>query len=124
MKKEYRLIDKDMLSDKHFPIKAIFNSISDNLFVDTISPLAKGIGFGAEYGACIFSSDLDEYEIAKRGVFEGVEFGLHNREGIIVDYQSFYYYLNKVCQYYVEDFPQDKEKIEKILQKIKEKFNL
>ena len=124
MKREYRLVDNDMLSDKHFPIRAVFNSISDASFVETISSLTEGVGFGVEYGACIFPSDLDEFEIAARGTFDGVEFGLHNGEEVVVDYQTFYYYLTKVCGCYIEDIPWDKDKIEKILEKVKKRFNL
>ena len=124
MIRKYRLNDSDLLSDKHFPISDVFNLISDKSFVETISPLSEGVGFGVEYGACTFSGDLDEFDIATRGTFNGVEFGLHNGEEIIVDYQTFHYYLKKACECYVEDFPDDKEKIEEILEKVREKFNL
>jgi len=124
MKREYRLTDKDMLSDNHFPIKAVFNSISDSSFVSTLKPLGDGIGFGVEYGACIFPSDLDEYDIATSGTFDGVQFGLHNGEDVVIDLSTFYAYLKKVCAVYVEDFPQDSEKINEILSKVKQRFNL
>ncbi len=124
MKKDFRLIDEDMLNHKHFPIKAIFNSIPDSSFVRTITPLGDGIGFGVDYGACLFPSDLDEYDIAKTGTFDGIQFGLHNGEEVVVDYQTFYDYLNKACEVYLENFPQDTEKISNILAKVKQKFFL
>ena len=124
MKRDFRLTDKYMLDVKHFPIRAIFNSIPDNSFVKTIMPLGEGIGFGVEYGACIFPSDLDEYDIATIGTFDGVQFGLHNGEDVIIDYQVFYYYLNKVCIAYLEDFPQDNAIIKDILIKVKRRFQL
>jgi len=125
MKNGYRLLEKDMLAENHFPIQAIFNSISGSLFIETISSLVHGIGFGVEYGACIFSNDLDEYEIASREeVLDGVEFGLHNGEEVVVNYQTFYYYLRKACESYVEEFPDDKEKTKVILKSVVDRFNL
>ncbi|HHV09430.1 MAG TPA: hypothetical protein GXX75_04005 [Clostridiales bacterium] len=119
MKKDFRLNDSDMLNSSHFPIKAIFNSISDNTFVRSITPLSEGIGFGVEYGVCIFPNDLDDYDIATLGTFDGVQFGLHNGEEVTVDNETFYYYLNKACESYLEAHPQDKNSIETILQKVK-----
>ena len=124
MKRQYRLVDADMLNTDHFPIRAVFNSISDNSFIKTISSLAEGIGFGVEYGACTLPADLDEFEIATRGTFDGVEFGLHNGDEIIVDYKTFYYYLNTACECYKKDFPNDREEIDEILEKVRAKFGL
>ena len=124
MKNGYRLVDKDMLSDNHFPIQVVFNSISSKLFIETISPLAYGIGFGVDYGACLFANDLDEYEIAMRGTFDGVEFGLHNGEEVLVDYQTFYYYLRKACESHVKEFNDDDKKIKMILKRVEVQFNI
>ena len=87
MKRDFRIDKSDLLNNNHFPIKAVFNSIPDSTFVRTITPLSEGIGFGVEYGACIFPNDLDDYDIATQGTFDGVQFGLHNGEEITVDYQ-------------------------------------
>jgi len=124
MKRDYRLSDNDMLSTDHFPIKAIFNSISDRAFVETLNPLCQGIGFGVEYGACVFYNDLDEYDKTTMEKFDGVEFGLHDGQEIVVDYKTFYYYLQKACMAYLEDFPENREKLSEILEKVKQQLNL
>ena len=124
MKRDFRITEKDMLDTRHFPISAIFNSIPDDTFIRTITPLGDGSGFGVEYGACVFPNDLDEYEITTSGIFEGVQFGLHNGEEIVVDYPTFYYYLDIVCSIYLEDYPKDSEKIKEILSKTKQTLRL
>lgn len=124
MKREFRLEDKDMLSPDHFPIQAVFNMVSDNRFIQMVSGISTGKGFGENYGACVFPDDLDEYDIATEGIFEGVEFCLHNGEEIIIDYQSFFYYFKKICNDYVLDFPQNKTQIEDSLMLFKQKFKI
>lgn len=115
MKREFRLKEIDLLKSEHFPVQAIFNMVSDDRFIQVIKSISEGHGFGENYGACVFPDDLDEYEIATRGVLKGVEFGLHNGETVILDYQMLYYYLEKVCNGYIEDFPQKKEDIDRML---------
>ena len=67
---------------------------------------------------------MDEYEIASRGGFDGVEFGLHNGEEVVVDHATFYYYLQKSCDVYLSEYPQDKEVITSLLQKVKDRFDI
>ena len=124
MKREFRLTDKDILSLDHFPIKAVFNSIPDRLFIETISSLCQGIGFGVEYGSCLFYSDLDEYDKSFIELFDGVRFELHNGEEIEIDNGTFYYYLQKVCLTFIEDYPEKSEKIFEILKKVKQQLRL
>lgn len=122
MKRQFRLMDKDMLSRQHFPIKAVFNMVSDERFISILEGISKGKGFGENYGACIFPDDLDEYDKVTSGTFDGVEFGLHNGEEILIDYKTMLYYLNKVCVGYVQDYPNEKELIENFLQVYMDKF--
>lgn len=102
MKRLDLLTEKDLVSDNHYPVQMIFNDIYKDQFADTlINYISKGHGFGAEYGACVFPDDLDEYDIATSGMLNGVEFGLHNGDEILLDYDTFYYYLKKVCERYL-----------------------
>jgi len=105
MRRYFRLQDIEMLSKEHFPIQAVFSSLDDARFVKVMQGISQGYGFGENYGACILPGDLDEYDIETYGVFEGVEFGLHNGKDILLDYPTFYYYLKIVCDGYVQDYP-------------------
>lgn len=68
------MLDKDMLSDDRF--------------IRVLEGISKGRGFGENYGACVFPDDLDEYDLAISGTFDGVEFGLHSGEEILIDYKT------------------------------------
>ena len=89
--------------------------VSDDRFIQVIQGISEGHGFGENYGACVFPNDLDEYEIVTNGMFQGVEFGLHDGETVIINYRIFYYYLKKICNGYIKDFPEKKEEIDIIL---------
>ncbi|MCL1852415.1 MAG: ribonuclease toxin immunity protein CdiI [Peptococcaceae bacterium] len=114
MKRDFRLQDTEMLCEEHFPVQAVFNAVNDTRFIKVIQGISQGQGFGENYGACVFPGDLDDYDI-EMGVFEGVEFGLHNGDEILLDYPTFYYYLKKVCDGYVQEYPQEQEIIVSLL---------
>ena len=112
MKRLDLLTEKDLLSDSHYPVQVVFNDVYADQFSDTIiNYVVRGHGFGTEYGACVFPDDLDEYDIVTGGKFHGVEFGLHNGEEILLDYDTFFYYLKKVCKRYLIEKPDEKEAI-------------
>ena len=119
MKRVFRLAEEDLLSKDHFPVKAVLDMIPDSRFIRTLKCISEGHGFGENYGACTFPSDLDDYDIATRGSLDGVEFALHNGEDVVLNYNTFYYYLKKVCDSYVEDFANDREQIDNLLEKIR-----
>ncbi|MBC1232567.1 ribonuclease toxin immunity protein CdiI [Listeria booriae] len=124
MKNETWLKDADLLDSSHYPVQAVFNMISDSRFTNIIGYISEGIGFGEEYGACTFPEDLDEYDIANGEGFDGVEFGLHSGEEIILDYQTLYIYLNKACENYIEKHPEANTQIQEYLEKYKKKYNI
>ncbi|MBC2178520.1 hypothetical protein HCB27_18115 [Listeria booriae] len=124
MKNETWLKDGDLLDSSHYPVQAVFNMISDSRFTKIIGYISEGIGFGEEYGACTFPGDLDEYDIANGEGFDGVEFGLHSGEEIILDYQTLYIYLNKACENYIEKHPEANTQIQEYLEKYKKKYNI
>lgn len=125
MKRLDKLNEKDLLDERHFPVQALFNELYREQFLDTLANyICKGHGFGAEYGACLFPDDLDDYDIATCGMFEGVEFGLHNGEEILLDYPTFYYYLKKVCDGYIQDYPQEQEIISSLLNTFKTRYQI
>lgn len=115
MKREYRLTDEELLDKSHFPVKALFDMVSDTRFLKVIEGISQGKGFGENYGACVFWNDLDEYDRQETEKYEGAEFGLNSGEEIIIDYNNLYYYLKIICHKYIEDFPNSTNNIDKIL---------
>lgn len=120
------LQEKDLLSSNHFPVQITFNDphTINNFFRIVVNGIAKGHGFGINYGACIFPDDLDEYEIATRGKLEGVEFGLYSGTEVILNYKTFYYYLKLVCDRYLEKHKYEKIEIYAALKEYCERFNV
>ncbi|WP_353853779.1 ribonuclease toxin immunity protein CdiI [Bacillus sp. Bos-x628] len=114
-----KILESQMLRDEHFPVVAFFNAITDDSFVKIIQHLSTGVGYGINAVDCTFSNDLE----ADEEPFQGVMFALHDEE-IIVDYQTFYYYLEQACNTYIKEYPQDEKIISKILRKIVEKYSL
>lgn len=114
-----KLTESQMLKDDHFPVVAFFNAITDDNFVKMIEHLSTGVGYGINAVDCTFPNDLEPDEEP----FEGVMFALHDEE-IIVDYQTFYYYLEQACNMHLKEFPQDEEAISNILKRIVEKYSL
>ncbi|MBC1802183.1 hypothetical protein HCA78_17470 [Listeria booriae] len=124
MKNGTWLKETDLLDSYHYPVQGIFNMISDNRFIKIIGYISDGVGFGEEYGACTFLGDLDEYDIVNGKGFEGVEFGLHSGEEIILDYETLYIYLNKACENYIEEHSEATNQLYKYLEKYKSKFDI
>ncbi|GHU61372.1 hypothetical protein FACS189418_0920 [Clostridia bacterium] len=124
MKRDFRLNDQNMLDKEHFPVQAIFNMVSDERFIQIIEGISEGKGFGENFGACIFPDDLDEYDIATGGIFEGVEFGLHNGEEVVINYETLYKYLQIICLTFIEDYPDKRETLNKLLNKYKQKYHI
>lgn len=119
MKRDFRLLESDQLNNNHFPITAFFNAISNSNFEAVVEQLSSGIGRGINAAVCTFPDDLDPDE----EMFDGVMFSLHNEE-VVVDYQTFFHYLKKACNVYLDDFPDDKDTIERYLNKVIEKYQI
>ncbi|EJN4579866.1 hypothetical protein NP901_002416 [Listeria monocytogenes] len=77
-----RIKNSDLINEKQYPVKVVFDEISDEEFISIINSVSKGEGFG------------------------GVEFGLYSGSEIVIDYKQFYYYLNIICNRYVESYPE------------------
>jgi hypothetical protein len=119
MKRDFRLLETDQLKNNHFPIIAFFNAIPDHDYIDVLEQLSLGVGGGYNDVVCLFPEDLDPGEEK----FEGVMFSLFNEE-VIVDYQTFYYYLRMASMVYLEDNFSNKEIVEDLLKSIKKKYHL
>lgn len=121
-KREFRINENQLLKEEHFPVKFIFNMVSDDRFIRTVKGVSQGRGFGENYGACVFWNDLDEYDRSNIDTYEGAEFGLHSGEEVTINYVELYYYLKLVCSKFIADYPEQKVQTESLLNDYKERF--
>ncbi|EPV2390028.1 ribonuclease toxin immunity protein CdiI [Listeria monocytogenes] len=119
-----RIKNSDLINEKQYPVKVVFDEISDEEFISIINSVSKGEGFGVGSGTCLFPGDLDEYDIAQGEGFGGVEFGLYSGSEIVIDYKQFYYYLNIICNRYVESYPAKKLLVDNELKKYQELYSI
>ena len=124
MSRKFRIEDNELLSPRHYPVKVLFDMVSDVRFEKVIWGICNNIGFGENYGACVFWDDLDDYDKANTEIYKGAEFGLHNGEEIMISPKELLYYLNIVCNKYCEDYSKTKEEIKNWLEIYKEKNGL
>ncbi|MDE7253481.1 MAG: hypothetical protein K2O32_11140 [Acetatifactor sp.] len=95
------LEEKELLDESHMPVLLVLNMIREEKFLETLEAVSQGTGFGAEFGACIMPDDLDEFDKANGEEFDGVEFGTHDGDEVVIDYSTFYYYLCIICNHYL-----------------------
>lgn len=121
---KFRIEDNELLDKGHFPVKALFDMVSDSRFIEVIEGVSKGMGFGENYGACVFWEDLDDYDKENTPQYEGCEFGLHNGEEVVIGYRELFYYLTIICKKYCEKFPEKEKKVNAILNEYKLKYRI
>ena len=121
MSRKFRIEDNELLDQSHYPVKAVFNMVNDERFEKVILGVCNNIGFGENYGACIFWDDLDDYDKAYTEFYEGAEFGLHSGEEIIITPKELLCYLNLICKKYCQDYLKNQEEILKWLEIYKDK---
>ena len=114
-----KLQDKDLLEQSHFPVIAFFNAVPSSNFMRTVEQMSVGIGTGINAVDCSFPDDVEDDEEK----FDGVRFSVHDEE-VVLNYETFYYYLNLACKNYVDAFPDDRSELENYLTNIRERFNL
>lgn len=100
--KNCRLNENELLDKSHLPVLMIMNMIDEKRFLTVLEAISKGNGFGEEYGVCTLPDDLDEFDKANGEELDGVEFGLYNGEVVVIDFQTFYYYLKIICDKYIK----------------------
>ena len=93
-----------------FPVQAFFNAISDDSLIRAVGCLTNGIGYCSNEVACNFTADLDPDEEP----FDGVRFSLFE-DSIIISLEQLRHFLELVCSGYVDNHPQDKQKINDLL---------
>lgn len=124
MKDDFRINNQELLSTTHFPVKMLFDMVTDERFKDTIKSISCNRGFGENYGACLFWNDLDDYDKQNMPMYEGAEFGLHSGETVIIDAKEVLYYLEVVCNKYCKKHPKDIEIMNEYINQFKRTNNL
>jgi hypothetical protein len=122
MRDSFLLHKEDMLKDTHLPVIGFFSVISEkDDFIRIIDHLSNGIGYGYEFAICLFPNDVT-VDSEKFG--DGVEFSLHNGEAVVVSYEEFYYYLRKASMNYLKKYPEEKDVINRILEKVRKRYSI
>lgn len=122
MNDSFLLHETDMLQETHLPVIVFFSVISDkSRFVRIIDHLSNGFGYGFEFAVCLFPDDVT-VDSEKFG--DGVEFSLHSGEAVVVSYEEFYYYLKKASINYLKKYPEERNAINRILEKVRKRYNI
>ena len=121
---EFRIENSELLDKCHLPVMIVFNMVSDSRFIKVLEGLSNGMGFGENYGACVFWNDLDDYDKANTPHYEGSEFGINSGEEVIISYQDLFYYLTIICKKYCLEFPEQTKEINEILNNYKLRYEI
>jgi hypothetical protein len=117
-----RLNEEELLDKSHLSVLRVMNMISEKRFLGVLEAISRGTGFGEEYGACTMPDDLDEFDKANGEELDGVEFGLYSGEEVVIDYQTFYYYLKIICDKYMKKNIEQTNKVKELLMAYSNKF--
>ncbi len=122
MNDSFLLHKEDMLKETHSPVIGFFSVISNkNRFIRIINHLSNGVGYGYEFAVCLFPDDIT-VDSEKFG--DGVKFSIHGGKTVVISYEEFYWYLKEACMNYLKKYPEDKEIIDGILEKVRTRYNL
>lgn len=122
MNDSFLLHEEDMLKDTHLPVIGFFSVISSRGdFIRIIDHLSNGIGYGYEFACCLFPEDVD---VEAEKFANGVEFSLDNGKAVVLSYEEFYWYLKKACDNYVKKYPDEQDAVERILEKVRKRYDL
>lgn len=107
-------------NDEYYTAKFYLYSIPDTTFLRVLENMSKGIGTSLDYLHCEFPGDIEEDEEP----FAGVKFRVLDDDGVVLDEEKFYNLLKDTCEEYLMDFPQDREIVQCLLNKIACKLSL
>lgn len=109
-------------------IKMYYRLMGDGNFLSILENISKEIGYGDEYARFVFASNWEEWEEDYFGE-EGVcyyfdEPAVEEDIEFVLDYNTFYHYLEENSKEYLERHPNNAEQVNELLGKIKEKFKI
>lgn len=105
-----------------------FKIMGDERFLRILEKYSNGEGYGIENVWCVFADDFEEWEDDYFGD-EGIAFyfdypAVKEDEEVILDYSTFYNYLEEFANGYLTRHPEQVKDVHHYLRKIKEKFSL
>jgi hypothetical protein len=103
-----------------------YEVMGDKRLPKILNRLAKGEGFGIENIWCVFAKDFEPWEdeyFGETGVAYYFDYPAVEKDKVVIlDYETFYKYLEEVTLGYLERNIEDKENIINLLKVVKEKF--
>jgi hypothetical protein len=120
--KNYRLNEDEILYKNHLPVLMVMNMISEKRFLGVLEAISRGTGFGEEYGVCTMPHDLDEFDKSNGEELDGVEFSMYSGEEVVIDFQTFYYYLKIICDKYIKENTEQTNIVKELLMTYSNRF--
>ena len=111
------ILESDLIQKDYYPVYAFYSCIPQSEFLEVCESFASGIGRGFNFVVCLFPDGVD----LLGDKFDGVKFAFQKGEEVVVDYSTFYRYLNVACERYVEKNPANKG-IQALLGRVKTRF--
>ena len=109
-------------------IKLYYSHMGTGKFLRILHYYSIEWGYGDEYARYVFASYYEDWEedyFGEEGIIYYIDYpAVEEDTEIILNYPTFYRYLKGDCEEYLRKRPEDREKVEEYLQKIKEKFNI
>lgn len=98
----------------------------DNYLMKALNNYADGQGFGEEASACYFSTETvkGEEDYLEDGVCYFFYQATTQPKDIIISYDKFYGYLLYAVEKYLKKYPENKDEVENLLSKIRERFSI
>jgi len=111
----------ELLAENHFPVYDFFNSIRKASFNRIYEDFSNGIGAGIECAICSFPDDLLSSGIHPSEVPNGISFSIQvfYDDNVVLDYSTFYYYLNIAYKRHIEMYPDTEHELTKLLEETK-----
>lgn len=102
-----------VLNENLFPVQAFFNAMPARSLVRTLVAFCSGVGAGFNDATCEFPDELDEGEIR----FEGVRFEVLD-ESVIISKSEFFNILSEICVSYVDKYPNERDTIRELTERL------
>ncbi|WP_273130521.1 ribonuclease toxin immunity protein CdiI [Bacillus weihaiensis] len=121
MNTQERQVNRDL-------VNLYYIHMGDAKFLRTLKAYSEGQGYGDEYARFVFANYYEKWEEDYFGE-EGIAYYINSPvvdedKEVILDYQTFYQFLEEDCELYVQSHPADLETVNDYLAKIKERYNI
>lgn len=105
-----------------------YEAMGDERLQKILNKHAKGEGFGIENIWCVFASDFEPWEddyFGEAGIAYYFDYPAVDRDKVVIlDYETFYKYLEEVTFKYLERNVEEKIVLHSLLKIIRERFDI